>query len=155
MEAGAGVVDIADDRLVQDVALGRLDAHRADQHEPVEIARRQRRHLGRDPAAEAEPDKAGALDPEIGEQPLIKRGDVARMAHPVRPLLDAKPGMARHDHVEFPSQRVVERQIVERPDIVVQHQHRTAAAAAQEPQLDVAQFEVLFAPPRHRPHPLL
>ena len=83
MKAGAGVVDIADDRLVEDVALGRLDPHRADQHEPVEVARRQRRHLGRDPAAEAEPDEAGALDAEIGEQPLIERGDVARVAHPV------------------------------------------------------------------------
>src|SRR5437588_1919098 len=42
VKAGAGVVDIADDRLVEDVAFGRLDPHRADQHEPVEVARRQR-----------------------------------------------------------------------------------------------------------------
>ena len=63
--------------------------------------------------------------------------------------------MPRHDHVEFLGERVVERQVVDRPDIVMQHQHRTAGAAAQDPQLDVAQFKVLFAPPRHRLYPLL
>ena len=78
----------------------------------MEVARRQDRHLGRDPAAKAEPDEAGALDAEIGEQPLIKRRDIARMAHPLRPLLDAEAGMARHDHVEFLGERVIERQAV-------------------------------------------
>jgi hypothetical protein len=63
--------------------------------------------------------------------------------------------MPRHDYVEFLGERVVKWQVVERPDVVMQHQHRTAAAAAQQPQLDIAQLEVLFAPPRHRLHPLL
>ena len=69
----------------------------------MEVARRQRRHLGRDPAAEAEPDKAGALDAEIGQQPLIKRGDVARVAHPVRALLDPKPGWRGTITSNFPA----------------------------------------------------
>src|ERR1700687_3351788 len=52
----------------------------------VKIARLRRGHLGRHPAAKAEPDEAGALDPQFGEQPLIERGDVARVAHPLRAL---------------------------------------------------------------------
>src|SRR5687767_15105516 len=71
------------------------------------------------------------------------------MAHPVRPLLDAVTGMVRHDYVELFGQRVVERQAVERADVVMQHQYRTPASAALQPQLDAAQLKVLFAPPRH------
>src|SRR5262249_46318748 len=67
VEAGAGIVDVADDRLVEDVALRRLDAHRADQHERAKVARRHARHLGGDPAAEAEADQRGLLETEVTE----------------------------------------------------------------------------------------
>ena len=39
MEAGARIVDVADDGLVEDIALGRLDAHRADENELGDVAR--------------------------------------------------------------------------------------------------------------------
>ena len=156
MKAGPGVIDIADDRLVEDVALRRFDAHRADQHQPMKVARRQRRHFGSDPAAIAEPDEAGALDPEIGKQPLIERGDIARMAQPLRPFGDAEAGVVRHDHIEFFGERIIERQTVERANIVMQDQHRSAASAprtaAHHPELYIAQFGCLLVPPnRHNP----
>ncbi len=155
VKPGAGVVDIADDRLVEDIALGRLHPHRADQHQPVEIARGERRHLGRHPTAKAEPDEARVLDPEIGEQPLIERRDIARMAQPLRLLGGAEAGVGRHDHIEFVGQRIIEGQAVGSADIVMQDEDRTAATAAPETELDVAELDVPFAPPRHRRHHLL
>ena len=119
----------------------------------MKIARRQRRHLGRDPAAKAEPDEARALDPKIGEKPLIERGEITRVAQPLRLLGGAKAGMVRHDDVEFVGERVIERQAVGRADIVMQHQHRPAATAASETQLNLAELDALFAPPRHCRHP--
>jgi len=67
-------------------------------------ARRQRRHLGRDPAAKAEaPRRLARLDPELSQEPLIERGDVARMAQPwgARSDFSPKPGMgSANDHIE-------------------------------------------------------
>src|SRR5438552_3630030 len=82
-------------------------------------ARGERGHLGRHPAAKTEPDKARILDPQIGEEPLVERGDVARVAHPLRPLLDPETGVAWHDHVEFVGERVIEREALRGADIVV------------------------------------
>jgi len=55
--------------------------------------------------------------------------------------------MVRHDHIEFLGQRVIERQTVERPDIMMQDQDRPAAPAARHTQLDLAQFDCLLVPP--------
>src|SRR5207302_4303697 len=108
--------------------------------------------------AKAEPDDAGGLYGEIGQQPLIERCDVARVAHPVRPLRLAVAGMVRHDDVELFGQRVIERQAVGRADIVVQHENRPSLMvlwpAAPQAMLDLAQLHPLLIPrDGHNPRP--
>jgi hypothetical protein len=62
--------------------------------------------------------------------------------------------MPRQDDVEFVGERVIERQVVRGADIVMQHEHRAATAGAPEMELYLAQLDVLFAPSRHRTHPI-
>ena len=103
-------------------------------------------HLGGDPAAEAQADQRHVAQPELGEQPAVHRGDVAHAAQPLRPLRLAPAGMMRHQHVEVLRQRIVERQAIGRADVVMQHQHRSAAAAARQVQLAAGDRHRAFFP---------
>ena len=141
VETRAHIVDVAGDRLVEDVALRRLDAHGADQHQVREIAGRHGRHLGRDPAAEAQPDQRRPRAAELVQQAAIDDGDVARAAHPVGARRAAVAGMMRHQHVVVRRQGVVEGQVVERAGLVVQHQQRMAAAATLHVQRGAADLD--------------
>ena len=68
MKAGTGIVDVAGDRQIEDVAHRGLDAHGAHQDETGDVPRRHAGHLGGDPAAEAETDQGGLLQAEqVGE----------------------------------------------------------------------------------------
>src|SRR6266536_1477547 len=86
LAAGAGIVDVAHDRLVEDLAVNRLHAHRADQDEPANRRRRHRRHLRGDPAAEAQADQGYIRHADRREKKLIRHRDVTDVAHPGRTL---------------------------------------------------------------------
>src|SRR3984893_7594007 len=127
VEAGPRVVQVADDRLVKDVALGGLHPHRPAHHEPVELAGSHRRHLRRDPAAKAEADQRGSLDPELRQQPLVDDRAVAHAAQPLWSLRLAIPGMVWNEHVEAAGERVIKLELIRAADVVVQDQNRTPA----------------------------
>src|SRR6185295_20142794 len=86
MEAGARIVDVADDGLVENIALGWLDPHRANENKLGDVGGRHRRHFGRDPAAEAEPDQYRLLNFELRKQTAVHHGQVSNAAHPLRTL---------------------------------------------------------------------
>jgi hypothetical protein len=135
VEARPRIVDVACDREVEDVALRRLDAHGADQHELGEIGRCHAGHLGGDPAAEAQPDQDGVADLQLAQQTAIDHGNVARTAHPLRPLRAAVARMVRHQHVVLGRERIIERQAVERAGLMMQHQERASAPRTHQMQL--------------------
>ena len=58
--------------------------------------------------------------------------DIAYAAQPLRPLRLTPTGMVRHHHVKILRQRIVERQPIDRTDIVMQHKHRSPAASAHQ-----------------------
>ena len=76
------------------------------------------------------------------------------MAQPGRPLRLAPAGMVRDHHIEFFRQRVVERQAVDRADIMMQDQDRRAASAAGKMQLDACDlFDRVRPSDSHMPVP--
>ena len=68
-EAGHDVLVEVDHHLVQDLALARLMAGRADEHEPADALLAHRRHLGGHEPPEAEPHERRALEPEPAAGP--------------------------------------------------------------------------------------
>ena len=90
LESGLRIVEIGHDRLIGDIALRRLDPHRSDQHQTAEGLGRLARHLGRDPAAEAQTHQRNVAHAEIAQQPGVRRP-------PVRPV--AGDGYLRAGHV--------------------------------------------------------
>ena len=118
----------------------------------MQRGRRHRRHLGRDPAAKAEPDQRGPFDAKIGQQPLIDHGDVADTAQPLRSFGFAVTRMVRNDHVEAARQRVVKLELIGTADIVMQHHNRAAAAGAREVQLASGHLDLAAGPVRAHRH---
>jgi len=99
MEAGARIVDVADDGLVKNIALGGLDSHRGNQNELRNVSRRHRCHFGGDPAAEAEPDQNGILDFQLCEQTSVHHGQVSNAAHPLGAARTFPSRVIGNDHV--------------------------------------------------------
>ena len=97
-EAGHDVLVEVDHHLVQDLALARLEAGRADEHEPADALLAHRRHLGGHEAPEAEPHERRALEPEPGQRLQEQDGQIARLARPFRPPRLAVAGHVGHVH---------------------------------------------------------
>ena len=126
LEAGAHVVDVADEGLVEDVALGGLDAHGAHEDDAMQSARRHGRHLGGDPSPEAEPDYGNLGQIQGGDQRLIGDGDIPHVPHPAGPLRAVIAGMRGDIHGEPAREDIVEGQPLRAPDLVMQHEHGIA-----------------------------
>ena len=154
VEARLRIVEVGDDRLIGDVAVRRLDPHRADQHQLAERRRRLACHLGRDPATEAQSHQRNIGQAEIGQQPAMHRGDVAHAAQPLRTFRLAPAGMVRHQNIEALRQRVVERQSLRRADVVMQDEHRPTAAAARQMHLAAGNIHRGLVPGHAGRHPI-
>ena len=152
VKPGPGVVEIADDCLIQDIALGQLQTHCAHQNQAMQCGRRHRRHLSRNPPAKAEPDQQGPFNAKIGRRPLIDHGDVADTAQPLRSFGFAVTRMVRNDHVEATRQRVVKLELIGIADIVMQYHNRAAAAGAREVQLASGHLDLAAGPVRAHRH---
>jgi len=63
---------------------GGLIAHGADQHQAGDVGGRHGRHLGGDPAAEAQADQCRLVDLQRTQQIAMDHRYVAHAAHPVR-----------------------------------------------------------------------
>src|SRR5260370_11912419 len=93
-------IEIATDRLIENFAWRRLVPHRADENEPVELARRHGSHLGSDPTAKTEADQRCPIDVESGKQRLINDRQIAPAAQPLRSFGPTVARMVGNDHVQ-------------------------------------------------------
>ena len=152
MKTGTCVIEITDDCLVEDLALGRLQTHRPDQDQPMKFARRHRRHLGGDPPAKAEADQRSPVDAEISKQPLIYDRNIAHAAQPLWPLGPAIARMLRNDDVEAARQRVIKVEPLRGADVVMQHKDRPPGAGARKMQLHRCHLDRRLVPLRAGRH---
>ena len=132
LESRADVLDVAHQRLIEDLAGGRQDAHGADEDEPAKCRRRHRGHLRGDPATEAETEQRDPGEPALGEQRLVHHRDVAHAPQPIRALGALIPRVRRQVDGEVAGQEVVERQTRRAADVVMQDEQRVAAAPLEE-----------------------
>ncbi len=135
VKSGPGVVDVAHQRLVENIPLRRLDPHCPDKHEMGDIARSECGHFGSDPAAETQSEQDRARDLQLCQQRLINDGDVAHRTHPLGTPRFAEAGIVRQQHLEARGKRLVDRQLVGRARVVMQQQQRASFARSLQVQL--------------------
>ncbi|MFN8558237.1 MAG: hypothetical protein U0531_13145 [Dehalococcoidia bacterium] len=120
----------------------------AGEDQPPKLARRQAGHLGRDPAAEAEPNQAHVVQPQLRQQPLVDGGHIAHTAHPERTVGDAEAGVSGDVDRRRLRQRLVEGQPAGIADVVMQHERRGARPAFEEGKAAAGHLDGLFGPGR-------
>ncbi len=130
-EAGHDVLVEVDHHLVQDLALARLVAGCADEHEPADALLAHRRHLGGHEPPEAEPHERRAHEPEPGQGLQEQDGQIARLARPLRPRRLAVARHVGHVHAGPLGEPLVEGNPPGVPRRVVQDDHRRPRPAFQ------------------------
>ena len=116
------------------LAVADLDADRVDEDQPVELVAARDRDLGRQPAAERQPDQRDPLERQLVEQRQIEMHEIIDRVEIGRPLRVAEARRGRRDDLGLAAEQVEKPRV--RMDRVhaVQQQHRASRPRRAAPQ---------------------